>query len=490
MEDWEKILITLLCLLLLNYLYPKLLEHWKDVPDLYLQEQSVIGTTRKTNESAIHTSNKLFTGLRGGLEIRYDHYKIRSGNLRDIWEIFVNQAKKAPEPKLITINGECIEAGILNAMAKKLGSSIEKSVADGAAVEKVYIPSKDLFRSVDSLVVLIGCFINQIPVHIGADSVQSSGNDHVYFYEAAARKVGPIGIEDLKIPDYLFENVYNIKYDQGIPLRISSNSGHIASEISFTQANFASAVASLLKHLPESQSLTKDDSLFIYHETGSEVNDIVKMLSSFISFCDLEISTDKLPTPSSNASIVSIAESKFLTTELGQKKTTSSFRLNRSLNYLSKGIFAPVAKTENKPRIIVISRKIGQKMLINPAELNKYRSLLGCRIIVEQTYPNVAGPLILTDFYDYRVIPAGNINGYGCLSQSLEIKLVNDDKKVNSTYNGSSGQVVVRGYNIGKMEKNAIGLPKGPSSQTDIANEGFMPLGIKGRWGSDGCLYV
>ncbi|CAH2351831.1 hypothetical protein CLIB1423_04S06942 [[Candida] railenensis] len=489
MEDWEKILITLLCLLLLNYSYPKLLDHWKDVPDLYLQEQSVIGTTRKANESAIYTSNKLFTGLRGGLEIRYDHYKIRTGNLRDIWEIFVNQAKKAPEPKLIRINGETIEAGILNAMAKKLGSSIEKSTS-GGALEKVYIPSHDLFSNVDSLVVLIGCFITQIPVHIGADNAQSNENDDVYYYDSSARKVGPIVIENINTPDYVFENVYNIKYDQGIPLKISNRSGHIASEISFTQANFASAVASSLKHLPESHSITKDDSLFIYHEAGSEVNDIVKMLTSFISFCDLEISTEHLETSISKASIVSIAESKFLATELGQKKTTSSFRLNRSLNYFSKGIFAPIIKSENKPRIIVISRKIGSKMLIGPAELNQYRSLLGCRIIVEQTYPNVAGPLLLTDFYDYRVIPTRNINGYGCLSQSLEIKLVNDDKNVNSNYNGTYGQVLVRGYNIGKMAKYAIGLPKRPSNQIDIANEGFMPLGIKGKWGSDGCLYV
>lgn len=82
------------------YIVLKLLNYCKTVPDLYLQQQSYPDPTRLPNESPIYHSTKSPTGLRLGLDIRYDHYKLRRGNCNDIWEIAM---KKGGGPRGYTL---------------------------------------------------------------------------------------------------------------------------------------------------------------------------------------------------------------------------------------------------------------------------------------------------------------------------------------------------------------------------------------------------
>lgn len=104
--------LVIICgLLALMYLGIYSLHYFQDVPDLYLQEQSIREPTRLTNESPIYHSNKS-SNLRVGLDIRYDSYKLRSGNLNDIWEIAIQFAKKTDRG--INIDNNLITIGYIN----------------------------------------------------------------------------------------------------------------------------------------------------------------------------------------------------------------------------------------------------------------------------------------------------------------------------------------------------------------------------------------
>lgn len=481
MVDWEKLIFTLAAIVVVKFIYAKWLDHSKDVHELYLQQQSNITSTRKSDESAIYSSNKLVSGLRGGLEIRYDHYKIRGGNLRDIWAIYMAQCKKTPS-KCIKVGTSKISSGKLNATIKKLSSKLVSK-----NVKEVQIDKEDLFETVDSLALVLACFVGQITVHVNGCNYDDKNRSGVLRFDMGRLDGEEIGIS--KTDDFEFANTYRPEYDHGIPLKVSSRSGNVISETLFTQSNFASSVASFLKHLPEKYSMSDKDSIKIVTSGVSEVNSLVKLLGSFIAFSDINIVTSNFNLYDST--IVSIGEEEFLN-EIKRDFTSisilKSFLLKRSLNLFANGVFSPVGLVNSSPRLIYISHEIGSKLKISLELLNVYRSLIGCRIILEQTYPNVCGPIIQTDFYDYRNFPLRNIKGYGCLSQSNEIKLVTHQST--GSYDGNHGEVYIRGYNIGKIEKQVIGLPNGPSLENTQKNEGFMPMGVKGRWGNDGCLYI
>ena len=107
------------------YIFIHGLTYLQDVPELYLQEQSVIEPTRLINESPVYHSNKL-SGLRVGLDIRYDSYKSRNGNLNDIWEILIRFSKEFD--KGILVNNEKISVSYINYCIDQIDMSRYKTI--------------------------------------------------------------------------------------------------------------------------------------------------------------------------------------------------------------------------------------------------------------------------------------------------------------------------------------------------------------------------
>ncbi|CAI5759806.1 unnamed protein product [Candida verbasci] len=408
-------LIYLLLLIVVVYVIGKIFQLVKDVPDLYLNEQSIIEPVRLENESSVYHSNKNF-GLRSGLDIRYDSYKLRNGNLFDVWEIVLNNARKNGDRGL-TINGKLVKFGELNSILQNIQLK----------EQTINLP---LSSSVDLnwLVVLLYGFLNQIPV-------QFSKSQSTRF----------------EIPNYKntldFENEYHPDKDKGIALRFSGDK-----VVEFTQLNIISAIASTIKHLPLTYNFKNKTMLLIPPKTGSNeeiLNFIAKLLVGMIENCQITIG-DKF---SPDYDIISLHESQLPYRE-------PSFWQAPLLQLLKLGKYP-----YNNERLMYINNSISSKPIFSPSQLNKLRISYKCRIIKEFGYFNMVGPVILTDYFDYREFS----NLFGCIFQSIDIKLIN-------------GYLSIRGYTIGKTTID--------NKLESKDNNGFMPVDIKGKWGRDGCLYI
>ena len=112
-------------------------------------------------------------------------------------------------------------------------------------------------------------------------------------------------------------------------------------------------------------------------------------------------------------------------------------------------------------------------------DLNTIRIQHQARVVKELCYYNIVGPIILTDYYDYRQFNI-KVNKVGCIAQSLEIKLINLQDEWGIYW--SEDILLVRLLNVVNDQQEKL-QPKD--------NDGFMPISIvKGKWGNDGCLYV
>lgn len=478
--------IGFVAVFLVHLIYKKYIDSTKDVSDIYLQEQSVIDGTRLTNQSAIYKSNKLDAGdgLRVGLDIRYDHYKLRNGNLCDVWEVFVNSLKR-DSTKVFQIDDETIKISELNFMAHRLQQYFE---ANGTNV--IGINSQMFITSIEALAVVVAAFIGQVVIDVydDIDTIDEKNFDFLFdegrkplTIETINKIVGPL--EEL----HTFENPYNFEKDKGVKLKITTKSDTNSDNlnIEYIPVNFVSSIASTIKHLPISETLTSKDKLLISQSTTRSSHEIAfmlnKLLVGFICSCDIVLSTDtdwnKLK--QHNPSVICISQNELL----GQRLELTKFHLSiidqikytQSLKFLSRGKFSKLNK--DNLRLVYCYKPLETGYVPKPIAINRLRALLGCRIICEYSYYNTLGPIILNDFYDYRLLNnrmVSNLTGYGCIFQSIEIKLVNVQE-------GGYGDIMIRGYSIGKTNK----------TKKNKANDGFMLLeNFKGKWGNDGCLYV
>lgn len=505
------VVIAIVAIVAVHFIYSQYIESTKDVNDLFLSLQSTIDPIRLPDESPIYKSNKLdySNGLRVGLEIRYDHYKLRNGNLSDIWQILIAQLKAAPE-KLVQINEEVAQFLNLNYKVAQLGELLSK-------YEEVTLNFRHFVKNSDILVIIIACFVNQITLHLYDDlkNVEFESERTLSIIDNSEVATGSslsLGSAELsKIFNSsstlsTFDNEYHFSKDRGTAIRITSKlNTKFISKISFTQLNLISAIASSMKHLPITCELTKNDTLLLVQDSYPNTstvenigNDLVKILLSFITGSNLviqsELTSEKLS--AINPSILSTNDSCFeKLLVLSQLESRLSwfdkFFYNQSINFLSRGKFSNQVQTDvgSKLRLVYINKSIyTQSSILSDSNLlNKYRSLLNSRIIIESEVPSIVGPFILTDYFDYRILDLSNINnfrGFGCICQSNEIKLVNYKEGT------KSGSIVIRGYNIGK--KKIIPIDSNFKINSDpVVNEGFMPIdNVKGSWGNDGCLYV
>lgn len=496
----NNVIIAIIVLLAINFLYNKFIESTKDVNEVYLNQQSIIDATRKQTESAIYKSNKLdFShGLRVGLDIRYDHYKLRNGNLCDVWEVLIKYANKVPA-KEITINNETIRVLELNYKVGRIGKYLKQE-----GIKKIGMHYQKFLLSVETFSILIACLISQVTISFYEDIEQVEDVDcfvveeqellsvtdrkHILVNSICENSVHFIlqgKSEELRD----FRNEYHPEKDKGIAIEFTFKiNNRFSSNIKFPQINLISSIASTVKHLPLSHQMNSDDTLLVVqaqrNTSETILNDLTKIMSCFITYSNVKVTNtdDWTKIVSYNPSIISIDETTLLRSiPLSSIKPQNNFykllKFNQSIKFLSKGKF--MTTNSGKLRLMYVHKSITDKNQLTTLQFNEYRSLLGTRLIMEYGHPNIVGPIIQTDLYDYRVISLSKeVNGFGCISQSLEIKLIN----LQNDY----GTILIRGYNIGKALNTMNGESKALSN-----NDGFMPINnVRGKWGNDGCLYV
>ncbi|CAN3499483.1 hypothetical protein DICA1_A09428 [Diutina catenulata] len=409
----------------------KYFQYTRDVPALYIEEQSEVEATRLPNESAIHKSNKLEQGLRVGLDIRYDHYKIRHGNLADIWHLRM----KSPDAE-VRIRDQPVTVAQLNHWVTETKRLV-------AGRDKVQFHFDEVFASPQTVAVVWGCFLARVTVEVTPEAST--------VHEIVTQLTSGSDRANEKI-------VYSPEQDHGVAMRIvRANPGKQLVAVEFTQLNFISATASTLRHLPPSLQMTPDDVMSVVHTPGTNeelTNCVVKMLTACVAqVCRFTVGADIVP----GATIASIPSSYALPKTRGPLYYVRAFG-TRLGKFIACGPY----------KVVYINHSVDTKV---PAP---DLAAIGSRVVVEAGYYNIVGPLIVTDIYDYR-----RLANFGAIPQSLEIKLQN--------YHNGEGTIAVRGYTIGRTGLVVGGMF---TQQQATATDGFMPTTVLGRFGADGCLFV
>ncbi|KAG2736285.1 hypothetical protein G9P44_000375 [Scheffersomyces stipitis] len=512
MADLETVLITVAAALAINYLYNQYIHATKDVNELYLNEQSTVDSTRLANESAIYKSNKIAyaNGLRIGLDIRYDHYKLRHGNLCDVWEIITKYASKS-RGSGITIDNEFQPIIQLNYKISQFSRYLTSN-----KVKVVRINLNRFIDNFDILIAVISAMVNQITIELYDDHANLQDTDEGLFIvnNSDLQKFTPQSyfnyedqsVYDIESTDELneFVNEYTYEKDKGIALKITRKlNSSVLSTVEFTQLNIISSLASTIKHLPLSKEINHDDKIVVVQSSKRSndaiTNQLNKILLSFITTAQLVVLTENSSLSWNNIlshepTILALNEKELQDLSLEKLKSGlnlnwyKKFVANQTLKFLSKGKFSKSTfiNPDSKLRLVYVNNGITNPRIFSPAQLNEFRCYLSSRLVMEFGYYNIIGPIILTDFYDYRYFSIASVKSWGCISQSLELKLTEVSDK-------SEGKLSVRGYSIGKSTNKVVNRSDQIEQNKNImkANDGFMPLiNVRGRWGNDGCLYI
>lgn len=503
MIEWNSLVIACLAAFAIHYLYLQYLDATKDVPELYLNEQSQVDAVREEGESAIHKSNKLELqgGLRVGLDIRYDFYKIRSGNLLDVWEVLIDHVRKRDSTKAININGIQLPILRVNHAVQNLSEHFKSN-----NIESIKLPIEMVTSlTFDSLIVLFTGFINQINVEV-YDSLDLVDTSKKSVFVCTDREgEGFFNIHSQTVYDYtlpentldLYENVYSFHKDRGIALTVLRKlTVKVLATVEFTQLNLISAIASTLKHLPPIQELSSKDNIVIVQSpkasNESIFNNLVKLLATFISHSDVTLVDDEKITDLTqlvetyNPTVLSIGEAKW--SQIAANVNMNIFQkllFDQCSHSLVRGKFPGFRFFSSRLRLIYINKLIlALNNSLSQEKLNFWRCYLNTRIIVEAGYYNIVGPVVLTDFFDYRLLHVKGLKSFGCIAQSLEIKLT---KVVDNR-----GELMVRGYTIGKTTTKLLAESEAENNRDIMKKtDGFMPLtNVFGRFGNDGCVYI
>lgn len=468
----SSILIAVGVVVLIHFIFTHYIDATKDVNELYLNEQSTIETTRLENQSPIYKSCKLdYNGLRVGLDIRYDHYKLRNGNFCDIWEIAMKSWRR-DNNKSLQLNGEKVNYGVLNYNIHEVVKYLNEH-----EIKSVGVKIDDFLQSVENLTVILACLVNSTLIN---------------FYDTKADV--DIMIEDIPISmktEILdtFKNEYDFEKDKGIRVRISESGSKIISHTDYVAINFISSVAAGIKHLPLTEKFSSKDKFLIVNNMVL-TNVLSKVLMGLVTNADIMIVQDKPLLelldyqPSVIFTSTETVDNKVINELVNELTVVDKVKYQSLKYFLSKGKFSKLNKSSL--RLLYLAKPINKENLLSTTDLNKLRSILNARVIVENTVKSIVGPVILTDFYDYRILSTkteSNLTASGCICQSNEIKLNN----LSST---NFGDIMIRGYNVGKVNNYLIG--KGSTeTKANKDDEGYLTLtNVKGKWGSDGCLYV
>ncbi|KAI3404136.2 hypothetical protein KGF56_003036 [Candida oxycetoniae] len=441
------------------YVFLKLLSQLCTVPKEYLQQQSSVEPTRLAHESSIYKSIR-YHSLRVGLDIRYDSYKIRSGNLNDIWSIAMAEAAQKRD-KGIFINREVLKYTYINYCISEWQKKQEEPI------ESINIPIDYTIDKKWVVGVLIG-FILQIPVRF-YERNKGKDKDKDKDKLSSGLDISNITLPTKEKEKLDFVNNYTPTKDRGIAIKYARQvRPGIDVLVEFTQLNLVSAVASSIKHLPVDYS-GKSMTIVPSESFENISNSIVKLLMGFVSNMEIHIDYEAR----FDTDMISLPDYVVDKNKLNKMSFISKLKLFA----LNKGIF-------KSTKLIYIQSNL-DKPKFTSIEKNKLMISKNSHVIQEFHNFNVIGPILVTDYFEHRTYAPY----FGAISQSLEMKLINFDPRT------KSGNIMIRGYSIGKPT-NFI---NGKVAENDMhgnqykkSSDGFMPLplNIKGRWGTDGCLYI
>lgn len=466
MPSNEEVIYSLLTVLVIHHLWNKVLSAFRDASELYLNQQLVVDTVRNDGESPIYKSNKLdyLNGLRLGLNVRYEHYKIRNGNLNDVWEL----AMLSPS-STIQIDGIEVSRGQVNAFIQALRPFFHEK-----KIDEIHVTHTELSRPV-VLLTILACLVAQVPVNVYVTTAKLPGwhLDGQYLSNGDFTCEIPFNPQVLASIDH-FDNPYEPAKDKGTSIKLHYKANpHVAAVTEFTQSNIISAIASTAKHLPMDYTIDANDRLLVVEDWSTDtMPTLIKVLSLLMSPVDI-----MLARPNSWKQLMEFRPTILFITLQDWKSLWVQPSIFKSpfarigSYFLAKGVYL----SSSSLKLTYIHTSINNKQPIQSRKLNQFRALLS-RCILEFSYHNVAGPVLMTDLYDYRDIPF-KLKAYGCLSQSLEYKLTDMDST-------KTGIINIRGFIIGRTNYS-------PATQdASQKQDGFMPLNVKGKWGSDGCLYI
>ena len=151
-------------------------------------------------------------------------------------------------------------------------------------------------------------------------------------------------------------------------------------------------------------------------------------------------------------------------------------------------LLAPAASaSEGKPgklRLLLVAHELsgredGEALTppLSSTQLSDLRLLLKARICYALTHPAVAGAVAQTHVFDYRRFDGVGASHFGVPLSSLEVCLRSpgDDARVAGGQGSLEGEVWVRGPSVVRHTEASEG-------------EGWVSLGVEGRFGEDGTL--
>lgn len=482
-----EIIVGIVTVCLFYVCYDKYLKSQRDIHELALQEQSNISVSRKSDETAIYRNNLIphEMPLVTGLQIRQG-FKLRDGNIRDIWSVGMNH-----KTSTFQFTDENIKLSIfqLNSSIKQLNEIFKQKQVK---VVGSCIPC----GSIEGFITGMTCFTNGLTFY-SFDGIPrfKPEVDIMIIKKSQLNFIKPLGLnlfiieDDWSInydkSDPNFEYKYQNSYDQGIPLINSIGN----KSYSFTHQNFVSATSSLVKAIPLGHEFNSKDLLLVHKFNNqihfwSKIFAIILFGGSIISNNSNELLIQELkPT----IVLINTETAKHLLNRITSKLSIfQNLKISRSQQLLSDGIFSYNSQLSGFKhlRLMYITTYAKFDDTISSLNLTLLRSLTGSRIINERILNQLSGPLTSTNFYDYRVF-SNNIVNRGTSSLSLEMKLF---KKDGLDIEKKKGELCIRGFIVGrptdqKELENAI------NEGERVGSEGWMPTGITGTFGRDGCLY-
>ncbi|ODQ78401.1 hypothetical protein BABINDRAFT_162636 [Babjeviella inositovora NRRL Y-12698] len=479
------LLVLLIVSLLLGNAY---LSSTKDAHPLLLSSQATVSPTRKEGETAVYKHSEMsYQQLpRSGLDI-LKGYTVRSGNLFDCWLVGLEANKKLPKGISFASDQkvERFTYGEINSRCNAFAERFQTT--------EVYFYRVPL-STMDGLTATLACLVHGVTIIEISSLSDITRGLPVVTTENLVPKVVAEAHEAISVSqEFPFgESLattykYDPKYDQIVPYIVSTGNSYTT----FTQQNFTAAIANHLKNLPVDQELKPVDVVLI--GTCEQRWDIVKLFAAFLTnneviLCqEAHISSELVA--KTKPTIMSISEKKMVQwTEdiLNSLPVVSKSFLPASLRLITNGNFITFSQVPalRSVRLIYVT-SVGTGETLTTRIQNLARAIFGARLIVNRhlSDSNVLSPLFNTFIYDYRAIKDTAYLNRGCVPQCLEIKLRDgffEQKRKFLRAAQNHGQVYIRGFSIGK-------------AQTDVQaakdTEGWMPTGVYGKFGTDGCFY-
>lgn len=370
----------------------------------------------------------------------------------------------------------------------------------------------DLPRSQPEDVDVMVCYEEQLPhvlrldyklvIVITEDPQKSFDNDHnvVVSWDQI-----PINNNNSNNDDQTsdFQYTYSPTEDQGFPFRQTTISN--SQTFSYTHQNFVSSCATIVKSLPLSHELTPADTILITQT--NDLNQFGKFMAVLLMGGDVvlgcvphasvheTIDVYKPTIVTLDSSHVQQFLNKYEEQQQQQQRSIwSDFKQARAQHLLSEGIFTEsctVSHVYRQLRLSFIANDAtnnGGELSLSSGQLTTYRILTGSRAVTERSHCGILGPVLSTNFYDYRIFSNKQLCNCGVPSLALEMKL-RSVAGYGDVCVDKAGEVCVRGFIVG-TPYGVEALQRAKAAAEQVGGEGWCPLvGFRGRFGVDGCFY-